>query len=67
MGRVRAALSKPISLDVSGEELHLDPQIGIAEYRVDDTSQSMIKNVQWALASAKVHDGIYLLKATQVI
>jgi capsular polysaccharide biosynthesis protein len=67
MGRVRTALCKPISLDVSGEELHLDPQIGIAEYRVDDTSQSMIKNIQWALAVAKIHDGIHLLKATQEI
>jgi capsular polysaccharide biosynthesis protein len=67
MSRVRAALSNPISLDVSGEELQLDPQIGIAEYRVDDTAQSMIKNMQWALASAKMHNGIYLLKATENI
>jgi diguanylate cyclase (GGDEF)-like protein len=67
MSRVRAALSTPISLDVSGEELHLDPQIGIAEYRVDDNAQSMIKNIQWALATAKMHNGIYLLKATQKI
>ncbi len=67
MSRVRSALSNPISLDVSGEELHLDPQIGIAEYRVDDTSQSIIKNIQWALSVAKMHDGIYLLKASQNI
>lgn len=67
MERVRMALSYPIDIDVSGEELLLDPQIGIAEYRVGDTAQSMIKNIQWALDVAKKNDGMYLLKASQAI
>ncbi len=67
MNRVRAALSTPISLDVSGEEINLDPQIGIAEYRSNDTAQSMVKNSQWALDTAKTQNGIYLLKANQKI
>lgn len=67
MERVRMALSHPIPLDVSGEAIYLDPQIGIAEYRVGDTAQSMLKNIQWALDVAKKNDGLYLLKATQPI
>ena len=67
MERVRMALSYPVPVDVSGEELLLDPQIGIAEYRVGDTPQTMIKNIQWALDVAKKNNGMYLLKATQPI
>src|SRR5215208_975745 len=47
MERVRLALSYPVNVDVSGEDLLLDPQIGIAEYRVGDTAQTMIKNIEW--------------------
>jgi diguanylate cyclase (GGDEF)-like protein len=67
MERVRMALSYPVPVDVSGEELLLNPQIGIAEYRVGDTPQTMIKNIQWALDVAKKNNGMYLLKATQPI
>jgi capsular polysaccharide biosynthesis protein len=67
MERVRMALSYPVNVDVSGEDLLLDPQIGIAEYRVGDTAETMIKNIQWALDVAKKNDGMYLLKATQPI
>ena len=67
MERVRMALSYPVTIDVSGEDILLDPQIGIAEYRVGDTAQSMIKNIQWALDVAKKNNGMYLLKATQPI
>lgn len=67
MERVRMALSYPVTIDVSGEDLLLDPQIGIAEYRVGDTAQTMIKNIQWALDVAKKNNGMYLLKATQPI
>jgi diguanylate cyclase (GGDEF)-like protein len=67
MERVRMALSYPVPVDVSGEEILLDPQIGIAEYRVGDTPQTMIKNIQWALDVAKKNNGMYLLKATQPI
>ncbi len=67
MERVRQALSYPVSIDVSGEDLLLDPQIGIAEYRVGDTAQTMIKNIEWALDVAKKNNGMYLLKATQAI
>jgi diguanylate cyclase (GGDEF)-like protein len=68
MGRVRMALSVPIRVDVSGEDLYLKPQIGIAEYRVGDTSDSLIKNMNWALDVAKKNEnGMYLLKATEPI
>jgi diguanylate cyclase (GGDEF)-like protein len=68
MGRVRMALSVPIRVDVSGEDLYLKPQIGIAEYRVEDTSDSLIKNMNWALDVAKKNEnGMYLLKATEPI
>jgi diguanylate cyclase (GGDEF)-like protein len=66
MERVRMALSYPVTID-TGEELLLDPQIGIAEYRVGDTAQTMIKNIEWALDVAKKNNGMYLLKATQAI
>lgn len=68
MERVRMALSYPVTVDDAlGGEILLDPQIGIAEYRVGDTAQSMLKNIQWALDVAKKSDGMYLLKATQAI
>ncbi|RPJ26824.1 MAG: diguanylate cyclase [Chloroflexi bacterium] len=68
MGRVRMALSVPIKIAFSGEDLYLNPQIGIAEYRVGDTVESMVKNVNWALDVAeKNNNGMYLLKATQAI
>jgi diguanylate cyclase (GGDEF)-like protein len=67
MERVRMALSYPVPLDVSGDAILLDPQIGIVEYRVGDTAQSMLKNIQWALDVAKKNNGMYLLKATQTI
>lgn len=67
MGRVRTALSIPIKVDVSGEDLYLKPQIGIAEYRVGDNAQSLIKNANWALEIAKQNDGMYLLWATEAI
>ena len=67
MERVRMALSYPVTIDVSGEDLLLDPQIGIAEYRIGDTAQTMIKNIEWALDVAKKNNGMYLLKASQAI
>jgi len=68
MGRVRTALSVPIKIDVSGEDLYLNPLIGIAEYRVGDTAESLVKNLQWALDVAKNNsNGMHLLKATEAI
>ena len=67
MERVRMALSYPVSVDGADEQVLLDPQMGIAEYRVGDTAQSMIKNIQWALDVAKKNNGMYLLKASQPI
>jgi len=66
MERVRMALSYPVTIE-TGEDVLLDPQIGIAEYRVGDTAQTMIKNIEWALDVAKKNNGMYLLKATQAI
>lgn len=65
MNRVQTALSIPIKIDVSGEDLELSPKIGIAEYRIGDTMDSLVKNTNWALQVAKKSDGIYLLKATE--
>jgi diguanylate cyclase (GGDEF)-like protein len=65
MERVRMALSYPAPLDVSGDAILLDPQIGIVEHRVGDTAQSMLRNTQWALDVAKKTNGMYLLRATQ--
>jgi diguanylate cyclase (GGDEF)-like protein len=67
MERVKTALSIPIRIDVSGEDLHLRPVIGIAEYRVGDTAVSLTDNTNWALDVAKKQGGIYLLKATQPV
>lgn len=67
MSRVQAALSIPIKIDVSGEDLDLKPVIGIAEYRVGDTMASLTNNTNWALEVAKKSGGIYMLKATEAI
>jgi diguanylate cyclase (GGDEF)-like protein len=67
MERVRMALSYPVSVGRGGEEVLLQPQIGIAEYRIGDTVQSMIKNIQWALDVARENNGMYLLRSTQPI
>jgi diguanylate cyclase (GGDEF)-like protein len=67
MGRVQTALSVPIKIDISGEDLVLKPKIGIAEYRIGDTSSSLVNNTNWALEMAKKGNGMYLLKANQVI
>ena len=67
MGRVQTALSVPIKIDISGEDLFLRPVIGIAEYRVGDSMTSLTKNTNWALDIAQKNGGIYLLKATEAI
>jgi diguanylate cyclase (GGDEF)-like protein len=67
MNRVQTALSIPIKIDVSGEDLELRPIIGIAEYRVGDTVGSLTKNINWAVDVAKKNGGIYMLKATEAI
>ena len=67
MGRVQTALSVPIKIDISGEDLELQPIIGIAEHRDGDTLVSLTDNTNWALEAAKKDGGIYLLKATQPI
>lgn len=67
MSRVQAALSIPIKIDVSGEDLELSPKIGIAEYRIGDNMDSLVNNTNWALEVAKKSGGIYLLKATEAI
>ena len=67
MQRVRNALSAPILVDITGEELLLSPKIGIAEYRIGDSGDSLVKNTNWALEYAKKDGGIYLLRATQPI
>jgi diguanylate cyclase (GGDEF)-like protein len=62
MGRVRKALSVPMKMDLTGEDLHLHPKIGIAEYRSGDSFQALITNTEWALEMAGKNNGnIYLL------
>ena len=67
MNRIQAALSVPIKIDVSGDDLKLIPVIGIAEYRIGDNMDSFIENANWALEIAKKDEGVYLLKATEPI
>jgi len=67
MRRVQMSLSIPIKVDISGEELALLPRIGIAEYRVGDTADSLVENTNWALEIAKKNGDIYLLKATEAL
>jgi diguanylate cyclase (GGDEF)-like protein len=67
MGRVRSALSIPILIDITGDDLSLHPIIGIAEYRVGDNADSLVHNANWALDVAKSNDGIYLLPAKEPI
>jgi diguanylate cyclase (GGDEF)-like protein len=67
MQRVSSALSTPIHLESIGEDMNLSPEIGIAEYRVTDTADSLVKNTNWALEIAKKTDGMYLLRATEPI
>lgn len=65
MGRVQTALSVPIRIDISGEDLALRPQIGIAEYRIGDTSGSLLANTNWALELAKNNGSMHLVRATE--
>lgn len=67
MARVQTALSAPIKIDVSGEDLELKPIIGIAEYQPGDTTTSLTNNTNLALEFAKNSGGIYLLKVTEAI
>jgi len=67
MGRVQTALTIPIKIDISGEDLELKPVIGIAEYRIGDSVASLTKNMNWALEIAKKNGGMYLLKANEPI
>jgi diguanylate cyclase (GGDEF)-like protein len=67
MLRVQTALSIPIKIDVSGEDLELNPKIGIAEYRIGDDMASFVSNTNWALEVAKKSSGLYLLKANESI
>jgi diguanylate cyclase (GGDEF)-like protein len=67
MNRVQTALSIPIKIDVSGEDLELKPKIGIAEYRIGDDMVSFVNNTNWALEVAKKNGGLYLLKSNEAI
>ncbi len=67
MNRVQTALSIPIRVDVSGDDLELKPKIGIAEYRIGDDKESLVKNTSWALEFAKKSNGLYLLRASEPI
>jgi diguanylate cyclase (GGDEF)-like protein len=63
MGRVSQALKMPIKLDFSEEELHLEPKIGISEYRAGDSDLVLINNTNRALDFAKMNNEVHLLKA----
>ena len=66
MNRVRGALTAPVRLDVSEEEVHLDPKIGIAEYRVGDTDLLLINHTNKALELAKKNGHVHLLNGTEL-
>ncbi len=65
MNRVCGALSAPIILDVSEEELHLEPKIGIAEYRAGESDLVLIGHTNKALELAKQNGNIHLLRAAE--
>ncbi len=65
MSRVQTALSVPIKIDISGEELYLKPIIGISEYFPGDTVASLTEETTRALETAKKNSGIYLRKLAQ--
>jgi len=60
MSRVQAALSAPIKIDVSGENLELQPIIGISEYRAGDNVTTLTENTKQALEFAKNSGGLYI-------
>jgi diguanylate cyclase (GGDEF)-like protein len=66
MNRVCRALTVPVPLEVSEEELHLQPKIGIAEYRVGDSDIMLIGHANEALERAKQNGNIHLLKAPEL-
>lgn len=62
MNRVRNALSAPVKLDVSGEDLCLEPKIGIAQHQVGETDRALISQTSRALDLAKQNGGdVHLL------
>jgi len=63
MSRVQTALSVPIKIDISGEELNLKPIIGISEYSAGDSVATLTANASQALERARSNGGIYLIKA----
>jgi diguanylate cyclase (GGDEF)-like protein len=65
MNRVRTALSVPIKLDVSEEDLHLNPRIGIAEYQAGDSDLALINNTNRALELARKNGDVQLLTAAR--
>lgn len=65
MTRVCHALSAPIKLDVSGEDLCLDPKIGIAQYKAGDSDLVLINNTNRALNLAKQNGDVHLLKSEE--
>lgn len=62
MNRVCRALTAPIKLDVSGEDICLEPRIGIAQYQTGDSDLVLINNTNRALDLAKKDGGVHLLK-----
>jgi diguanylate cyclase (GGDEF)-like protein len=66
MSRVSGALEAPVILDVSEEELHLKPKIGIAEYGMGDSDLVLINHTNRALELAKKDGSIHLLRAGEL-
>lgn len=52
MGRVRNVLSEPITIQVSGEKLLLQPVIGVAEHKSGEIPSNLVKNTEVALERA---------------
>jgi PleD family two-component response regulator len=64
MSRVQTALSVPIKIDISGEQLELKPLIGISEFCPGDTVSDLTDNASRALDLAKNSGGTYLHTVT---
>ncbi len=68
MNRVWRALSAPIKLDVSGEDLCLEPKIGIAQHQTGESDLTLMNHTNRALDLAKQNGGnVHFLKTGEAV
>ena len=68
MGRVRVALSVPIKINISGEDLYLKPFIGIKEHGPGESAEELKKFAELALEKALTSgEGITIIDSNKRI